>query len=147
MPTTIFSAGDPSSAKSGPMQRDAASAPRPTDAFLRKSRRSKGSFGCIDIPELQGANLDASEIHLVNVILKHDVARALIGETFDVAVFAPREKRVHQGSAELELVDLPPIQPMLAMISAKHYRRGVPLTHWCQHLIRVRSNEIEQRAG
>src|SRR6266516_4042709 len=102
MPTTIFSAGDPSSANSGPRPRDVASAPSPTLAFLRKSRRSKGSFGCMGIPELQGANLDASEIHFVNVILKHDVTGALIGETFDVAVFAPREKRVHQRRAELE---------------------------------------------
>jgi hypothetical protein len=44
-PTTIFSFGDPSNAKRGPIPRDAANAPTPAaEALFRKSLRSSDSF-------------------------------------------------------------------------------------------------------
>src|ERR1700687_227537 len=68
--TTTFSAGDPSKTNSGPMPRDAVSAPRPaTEVFFRKSRRSIRSFGFMAFSQLQNANFDIPEIHLVDVVL------------------------------------------------------------------------------
>src|SRR5213594_1928908 len=84
------------------------------------------------------------------MVLQDDVPAALFAESGDRLVFAGGQQRIHPRGAKLELDDLLPVEPVLAVVAAEYDARAVPLAHGAQQgrsMLRpyIRCDEIVQR--
>src|SRR6185295_617711 len=140
--TRTFSPADPRSRNGDALSFLAPIAtPRPATAVVRIKSLRGNSFGESMLPRwlFQLANLDVPEPHDVVVILQHDAPGTARREPRRILrILALGECRVELGGAVVELDDLLPIQPVLAVGSSEHDSRPVPLPRRIDVLLVVR---------
>src|SRR5262245_36121087 len=121
-----------------PPKRYLARYPRPTEMATEPRRWGPRSrFAGAQLPDS-----NASEVHLVSVILEHDVPAPSLGEPRDRPVLAGRQRRVHRRRAEVALHDLLAIQPLLDVAPHEDDPGLVPFANGAQALALIRREQV-----